>query len=155
MRGVFIRGRMRRRLREDTLSAISAFGAHVLYLLRNRYIAFATAASVLLFSYYVMPSMWKYIISTLITYFVFTIFMRYSLPIGVFRIKRHGRNVVSDGHAYLLLIFIIIAATILSSVASDYMELVASLSPGNGHAIVAVQTFAILGLLLLDMRFEL
>lgn len=122
--------------------------------LRNRYLAFAFISTMLVGSYYMQPLLWKYIFSALITYLAATLVMRYSLSKGVFQLRRYGRNVVTEGHAFVVFIFIIISATLFSNVLASYIEHIALMDVTARPVIILMQTVAILGLLLIDMKFE-
>lgn len=133
---------------------LKGLGNGLVEMLSNKYIAFVFIAAVLLASYYLQPVLWKYIFSALITYFAAGLVMRYSLARGLFKIKHIGGRTVSEGHAFMALVFVIIAATFFSNFLASYIAGVLLLDPQDKFIIVSLQTLTILGLLLLDMRSE-
>ncbi len=124
-------------------------------LLSNKYAAFAFIALVLFLSYYIAPGLWRYIVSALITYFAATLVFRYSLEKGILKTRRIGRISPAEGHAFVLFVFIIIAATFLSSLLTGYLDSLFSQYSQDRLIVVLAQTLIILALLLLDMKSEL
>lgn len=122
--------------------------------LRNKYIAFGFMALILVGGYYLEPLLWKYIFSALISYFIATVVMRYSLARGLFNVKHFGKNLVSEGHAFMVFVFIIIFATLFSNWIANYIQGIVIINAQEKLIVVLVQTVIILVLLLLDMEFE-
>lgn len=145
----------RRSLKKDLYVPAKSFGEKLIEHLSNKYIAFCFTALILTSSYLIRPVLWEYIVSALITYFVATLFMRYSLDKGLLKpAKRLGRTTVSTGHAFMALIFIIIVVTYTTSWFVGYID-TSFIKGAQSRLLVAlIQTLVILTLLFLDLEFR-
>ncbi len=124
--------------------------------LSNKYIAFTFISVVLVVGYLLFPALWKYIFTALISYFAATLVLRHSLDRGLFRAKHFGKSAISEGHTFMIFIFAIIFATIFSDWLAGYIASLSILNPqSNRLLIISIQTLVILGLIFLDLEFEL
>lgn len=144
----------RRYYKKIALSFLKKSWKKILEAMSNRYIAFTTMAIILIGISFIRPDLWKYIVSALITYFVATIFMRYSLSRGLFKVKKFGKSTVAEGHAFVALIVIIIIATFFSNWLPVFIDSIFLSNPHSKIIIATIQTLTILALLLLDLRSE-
>ncbi len=122
--------------------------------LSNKYVAFAFISLVLVSSYVIEPALWKYVFSALVSYFVASMIMRYSLRRDLFRLRHAGGSRVSEGHAFMIFIFLIIFATFFSNTLAVYIGDLVSYYAQARLLIIVTQTIITLGILLLDMKFE-
>jgi hypothetical protein len=144
---------MRRTKTEQVLNILKEAWDLFLAELSNKYIAFAFLSVVLVGSYLVLPVLWKYIFSALVSYFAATIFLRYSLDRGLFKAKNFGRNRVSEGHSFLIFIFVIIFSTFISNWIAGRIASFAAADTQARFIIVLIQTIIILTLIFLDLEF--
>lgn len=151
----FLKRRIRKIRLDGIPKALKHAGEIFLEKLENKYIAFVFISIILLGSYYLEQVLWKYIFTALITYFAATLFMRYSLSRGFLQKKKIGKGSASVGHAFVLLIFIIVIATFFSNWLAGVIANFVMLNEQYRLLIVFAQTIIILGLLLLDLIFEL
>ncbi len=120
----------------------------------NKYVAFAFISVVLVSSYAIEPALWKYVFSALVSYFVASMIMRYSLKRGLFRLGQERWGKTSEGHAFMIFIFLIIFATFFSNTLAIYIGDIVSYYAQAKLLIIVTQTIITLGILLLDMKFE-
>ncbi len=123
--------------------------------LSNKYVAFAFISLVFVASYVLVPIMWKYIFTALISYLAATLFMRYMLDKGIFRARHSREGSISEGHRFMIFVFVVIAATIFSDWLAGYISALYLLYPGDRITLVAFQTIAVLGLVFLDLEFKI
>ena len=123
--------------------------------LSNKYAAFAFISIVFVASYILVPVMWKYIFTALISYLAATLFMRYMLDKGIFRARHSRKGSISEGHRFMIFVFVVIAATIFSDWLAGYISTLYMLYPGDRITLVAFQTIAVLGLIFLDLEFKI
>lgn len=145
---------MRRSKTEQIIDIFKKVWDTFLSQLGNKYIAFLFLSIVLVGSYLVLPVLWKYIFSALVSYFAATLVLRYSLDRGLFKAKRFGKNMVSEGHSFLIFIFVIIFATFLSNWIAGRIASFAAADMQARFLIVLIQTIIILTLIFLDLEFE-
>lgn len=143
------KARLSKKLEKATDTAFVALGY-----LENKYVAFVLIAVVLISAYLAIPSLWKYVFSALLSYFVASMFMRYSLKHSLFRLKRAGKGEVSEGHIFFVFVILIVVATFTSNMLADYLSTASALYPGDKMLIIVIQTLITLSLVLLDMEFE-
>lgn len=143
------KARFSKKLEKAATAALKTFGY-----LENKYVAFVLIALVLVSAYLAIPSLWKYVFSALLSYFVASMFMRYSLRHSLFRLKRAGKGEVSEGHIFFVFVILIVVATFTSNILADYLSTVSALYPGDKMLIIILQTLITLSLILLDMEFE-
>jgi|GEM_PF-6845817 hypothetical protein len=145
---------MRRTKTEQFASILKSAWDLFLTQLGNKYIAFVFLSVVLVGSYLVLPVLWKYIFSALVSYFAATLFLRYSLDKGLFKAKRFDRSKVSEGHSFLIFIFVIIFSTFISNWIAGQIASIAAADTQARFLIVLIQTVIILTLIFLDIEFE-
>ena len=136
-------------------NSLEKAGALFLKGLSNKYLAFLFISFVFVISYLIFPVLWKYIFTALISYFAATIFMRYLLYRGVFRARHSREGRISEGHRFMVFVCVIILATIFSDWLAGYISNLSMMYPSDRIIIVAIQTIAVLGLVFLDLEFEI